>query len=45
MLSSILYSAALLSLANAHGVILAAQGEAGSPASVGFQGTQSRTRV
>ncbi|KAE9370415.1 hypothetical protein N431DRAFT_442254 [Stipitochalara longipes BDJ] len=37
MLSSILYSAALLSLANAHGVILAAQGEAGSPASVGFQ--------
>ncbi|KAH8772199.1 hypothetical protein BGZ57DRAFT_740882, partial [Hyaloscypha finlandica] len=37
MLSSILYSAALLSLANAHGVILAAQGEAGSPPSVGFQ--------
>jgi hypothetical protein len=40
ILSSILYSAALLSLANAHGVILAAQGEAGSPPSVGFQGTK-----
>ncbi|PMD46264.1 hypothetical protein L207DRAFT_577133 [Hyaloscypha variabilis F] len=37
MLSTILYSTALLSLANAHGVILAAQGEAGSPPSVGFQ--------
>ncbi|RDW94430.1 hypothetical protein BP5796_00193 [Coleophoma crateriformis] len=37
MLSSILYSAALVSLASAHGVILAAQGDAGSPASVGFQ--------
>ncbi|TVY24791.1 hypothetical protein LHYA1_G006839 [Lachnellula hyalina] len=35
---SFLCSAALLSLANAHGVILAAQGVAGSPASVGFQG-------
>ncbi|TVY36110.1 hypothetical protein LSUB1_G005152 [Lachnellula subtilissima] len=34
---SFLCSAALLSLANAHGVILAAQGVAGSPASVGFQ--------
>lgn len=38
MLLSTLYAAALLSLANAHGVILAAQGVAGSPASVGFQG-------
>ncbi|CZR57072.1 related to gEgh 16 protein [Phialocephala subalpina] len=37
MLSSILYSAALLSLVNAHGQILNAQGIAGSPASVGFQ--------
>ncbi|RDW88989.1 hypothetical protein BP6252_01021 [Coleophoma cylindrospora] len=37
MLSSILYSAALVSVASAHGVILAAQGVAGSPASVGFQ--------
>lgn len=35
---SLLCSAALLALANAHGVILAAQGVAGSPASVGFQG-------
>ncbi|TVY86046.1 hypothetical protein LAWI1_G007584 [Lachnellula willkommii] len=34
---SLLCSAALLALANAHGVILAAQGVAGSPASVGFQ--------
>jgi len=38
MLSSVLYTAALLSLANAHGVIINAQGDAGSPASVGFQG-------
>lgn len=38
MLSSILYTAALLSLTSAHGVILGAQGEAGSPASIGFQG-------
>jgi hypothetical protein len=45
MLSTILYSTALLSLANAHGVILAAQGEAGSPPSVGFQGTKSRIGV
>jgi len=37
MISSIYYAAALLSLANAHGVILSAQGIAGSPASVGFQ--------
>ncbi|KAH7342958.1 hypothetical protein BKA65DRAFT_431151 [Rhexocercosporidium sp. MPI-PUGE-AT-0058] len=37
MISSIFYTAALLSLANAHGVILGAQGIAGSPASVGFQ--------
>ncbi|KAG4442654.1 hypothetical protein IFR05_001839 [Cadophora sp. M221] len=37
MISSIFYTAALLSLANAHGVILGAQGEAGSPPSVGFQ--------
>ncbi|RFU27777.1 hypothetical protein B7463_g8556, partial [Scytalidium lignicola] len=31
------FSAALLSLCNAHAVILAAQGELGSPASIGFQ--------
>ncbi|KAG4426381.1 hypothetical protein IFR04_000564 [Cadophora malorum] len=37
MISSIFYTAALLSLVNAHGAILNAQGEAGSPASVGFQ--------
>lgn len=37
MLSSVLYSAALLSLANAHGVILAAQGIVGSNTSIGFQ--------
>jgi len=37
MLSSILYSAALLSLVNAHGQILAAQGIAGSNTSIGFQ--------
>ncbi|CZS95429.1 related to gEgh 16 protein [Rhynchosporium agropyri] len=37
MISSIFYATGLLSLANAHGVILGAQGEAGSPASVGFQ--------
>lgn len=37
MLSSVLYSAALLSVANAHGVILAAQGIAGSNTSIGFQ--------
>lgn len=37
MLSSVLYSAALLSLANAHGVILAAQGIAGLNTSIGFQ--------
>jgi hypothetical protein len=45
MLSSILYSAALLSLANAHGVIIAAQGEAGSPQSAGFQGINFLARV
>lgn len=38
MLPSAFYAAALLSLASAHGVIINAQGEAGSPASVGFQG-------
>ncbi|KAH7419060.1 hypothetical protein BKA64DRAFT_633762 [Cadophora sp. MPI-SDFR-AT-0126] len=37
MISSLLCTAALLSLVNAHGAILNAQGEAGSPASVGFQ--------
>lgn len=37
MRSSAFYVAALLSLANAHGVIINAQGESGSPASVGFQ--------
>jgi hypothetical protein len=37
MFSSLLCSAALLSLANAHGVILAAQGIAGSNTSIGFQ--------
>jgi hypothetical protein len=37
MLSSVLCSAALLSLANAHGVILAVQGIAGSNISIGFQ--------
>ncbi|KAM7204540.1 Protein of unknown function (DUF3129) domain containing protein [Rhypophila sp. PSN 637] len=35
--SSILPLAAIFSLAQAHGVILAAQGDAGSPPSVGFQ--------
>lgn len=30
--------AAVIAVANAHGVILAAQGEPGSPPSVGFQG-------
>ncbi|KAL3423791.1 hypothetical protein PVAG01_05538 [Phlyctema vagabunda] len=44
MLSSILYTAALVTLASAHGVILAAQGEAGSPASVGFQVDDSVAR-
>jgi len=34
---SILYTAAFLSGANAHGVILAAQGIPGSPTSIGFQ--------
>jgi hypothetical protein len=41
MHSSSLYSAAVLSFAalvSGHGVILGAQGEKGSPASVGFQG-------
>lgn len=38
MYTSILFQAALLSVAQAHGVILAAQGIAGSPASVGFKG-------
>lgn len=38
MYSSILPLAAIFSLAKAHGVILAAQGDAGSPPSVGFQG-------
>ncbi|TVY85494.1 hypothetical protein LSUE1_G000215 [Lachnellula suecica] len=42
--SSVLLSAALLSLANAHGVIFNAQGEAGSPASVGFQVNDSIAR-
>ncbi|APA08151.1 hypothetical protein SS1G_00173 [Sclerotinia sclerotiorum 1980 UF-70] len=37
MYTSILFQAALLSVAQAHGVILAAQGIAGSPASVGFK--------
>ncbi|KAJ5042968.1 uncharacterized protein L3040_004358 [Drepanopeziza brunnea f. sp. 'multigermtubi'] len=37
MLSLVLYIAALLSLVQGHGVILGAQGEAGSPPSVGFQ--------
>ncbi|KAI9049129.1 hypothetical protein LZ554_006977 [Drepanopeziza brunnea f. sp. 'monogermtubi'] len=37
MLSSVFYIAALLSLVQGHGVILGAQGEAGSPPSVGFQ--------
>lgn len=41
--SSILPLAAILSLAQAHGVILAAQGDAGSPPSVGFQGKNSLT--
>lgn len=35
--STILPLAAVFSLAHGHGVILAAQGEAGSPASIGFQ--------
>lgn len=38
MYSSIASVVALVSLANAHGVILGAQGIAGSPSSVGFQG-------
>jgi hypothetical protein len=38
MYTSIFTCAALLSVAHAHGVILAAQGIAGSPASVGFKG-------
>jgi hypothetical protein len=37
MFTQILPLAALLAQANAHGVILATQGEAGSPPSVGFQ--------
>ncbi|TGO90730.1 hypothetical protein BPOR_0053g00210 [Botrytis porri] len=37
MYTSILFQAALLSVVQAHGVILAAQGIAGSPASVGFK--------
>ncbi|TGO31065.1 hypothetical protein BPAE_0002g01600 [Botrytis paeoniae] len=37
MYTSIFFQAALLSVAQAHGVILAAQGIAGSPASVGFK--------
>ena len=37
MLSSVLCIAAFLSLANAHGVILAVQGIAGSNTSIGFQ--------
>lgn len=41
MLLSFLYSATLLSFTSAHGVILAAQGEAGSLARVGFQGKNS----
>lgn len=36
--TSVLVSSALLSLGNAHGVMLAAIGEAGSATSVGFQG-------
>lgn len=38
MLSSIFYTAVVITSAAAHGVILAAQGQAGSPASIGFQG-------
>ena len=38
--SSILPLAAIFSLAHAHGVILNAQGDAGSPPSVGFQGIE-----
>ncbi|QSZ34875.1 hypothetical protein DSL72_007734 [Monilinia vaccinii-corymbosi] len=37
MYTSIVFQATLLSVAQAHGVILAAQGLAGSPASVGFK--------
>ncbi|KAL2075365.1 hypothetical protein VTL71DRAFT_308 [Oculimacula yallundae] len=37
MISSVFYAAALFSVANAHGVLMNAQGEAGSPPSIGFQ--------
>ncbi|KAJ8064487.1 hypothetical protein OCU04_006821 [Sclerotinia nivalis] len=37
MYTSVLFQVALLSIAQAHGVILAAQGITGSPASVGFK--------
>jgi len=37
MLYSIIYGAALLSMVSAHGVIIAVQGEAGSPTGIGFQ--------
>ncbi|KAK3313070.1 hypothetical protein B0H66DRAFT_385205 [Apodospora peruviana] len=42
--SSVLPLAAIFSLAQAHGVILAAQGESGSPPSVGFQVSDSIAR-
>lgn len=38
MYSTILRASAFVAVANAHGVLLNAQGDAGSPASVGFQG-------
>jgi hypothetical protein len=43
MYTYILPLAALLALVDAHGVILAAQGEAGSPPSVGFKGESLRS--
>jgi len=42
-LYSIMPLAALLAVVEAHGVILAAQGEAGSPPSVGFGGKREHS--
>jgi hypothetical protein len=44
-LLSFLVSSSLLALANGHAVILNAQGEDGSPASVGFQGKNSTITI